>query len=351
MASQSDLITGLRPEDQAPSPTVSITIDRVQARALGLSLTDVSNALSINFGSAYANDFNLDGRVLQVLVQADAPYRMAPEDVLALRILNQQGELVPFATFAKAEWSASPNSLARYNGYPAMTLSGMAAEGQSSGAALDEMERLASQLPQGIGFEWTGISYEERQSSGQIGLLLGLSVVVVFLVLAALYESWSVPLAVLLIVPMGVLGSVLFSLFRGLSADIYFNVGLITIIGLAAKNAILIVEFAIEQEDEGKRRIDAVKSAAILRLRPIIMTSLAFTMGMVPLVFASGAGAASRVAVGTGVMGGMIAATAIGIFIIPLLYLLVRRNFGKRTPTPPLGDSAALEPQAQGVTP
>ncbi len=333
MASQSPLIANLRPEDQGPSPEVSIDIDRVQARALGLSLTDVNAALSIAFGSAYANDFNREGRVLQVLVQADAPYRMTPDDVLALRIPNAQGELVPFSAFASAEWSAAPASLARYNGYPAMTLSGMAAPGESSGAALAEMEQLASQLPPGIGFEWTGISYEEKQAGGQIGLLLALSVVVVFLVLAALYESWAVPLAVLLIVPMGVLGAVVFSMLRGLSADVYFNVGLITIIGLAAKNAILIVEFAIEEEDRGLRRIDAVKAAARLRLRPIIMTSLAFTMGMVPLVLASGAGAASRIAVGTGVAGGMIAATVLGIFLIPMLYLLVRRNISRKQPS------------------
>ncbi|MAO04512.1 MAG: hydrophobe/amphiphile efflux-1 family RND transporter [Citromicrobium sp.] len=332
MASQSDVIANLRPEDQGPSPEVEIDIDRVQARALGLSLNDVNAALSITFGSAYANDFNRQGRVLQVLVQADAPYRMTPEDVLALRIPNDQGELGPFSAFASAKWSVSPQSLSRYNGYPAMTLSGMAAPGKSSGAALTAMEQMAEQLPQGIGYEWTGISYEEKQAGGQIGLLLGLSVVIVFLVLAALYESWAVPLAVLLIVPMGVLGAVLFSMFRGLSADVYFNVGLITIIGLAAKNAILIVEFAIEEEQRGLRRIDAVKAAAKLRLRPIIMTSLAFTMGMVPLVLASGAGAASRIAVGTGVMGGMIAATVLGIFLIPMLYLLVRRKISRKQP-------------------
>ena len=331
-ASQSPVIANLRPEDQGPSPELMVDIDRLQARALGLSLADVSAALSIIFGSAYANDFNRDGRVLQVLVQADAPYRMTPEDVLALRIPNQTGGLVPFGSFADVEWSAAPASISRYNGYPAMTLSGMAAPGQSSGAALAEMERLAEQLPQGIGYEWTGISFEEKQAGGQIGLLLGLSVVVVFLVLAALYESWAVPLAVLLIVPMGVLGAVLFSMLRGLSADVYFNVGLITIIGLAAKNAILIVEFAIEEEERGMRRIDAVKSAARLRLRPIIMTSLAFTMAMVPLVLASGAGAASRAAVGTGVMGGMITAAALGIFFIPMLYLLVRRNISRKQP-------------------
>ena len=335
LASQSPLLANLRPEDQPPAPQLHVEVDRVQARAMGLSMDDVNNALSINFGSAYANDFNRQGRVLQVLVQADAPHRMEPEDVLSLRIPNAQGGLVPFSSFATAEWTAGPPSLSRYNGYPAMTLSGTAAPGESSGAALEEMERFASQLPDGIGFEWTGISYEEKQAGGQIGLLLGLSVVIVFLVLAALYESWSVPLSVLLIVPMGVLGAVLFTMLRGLSADIYFNVGLITIIGLAAKNAILIVEFAIEQEAEGKSPLEAVKAAARLRLRPIIMTSLAFILGMVPLVLSSGAGAASRIAVGTGVMGGMIAATAIGIFAIPLLYLLVRTRLAKGKPTPP----------------
>lgn len=341
-ASQNPVIANLRPEDQGPSPEVDVKIDRVQARSLGLSMTDVNAALSITFGSAYANDFNREGRVLQVLVQADAPFRMTPDDVLALRIPNTAGELVPFGAFASAEWGAAPASLARYNGYPAMTLSGMAAPGESSGAALAEMERLAGELPQGIGFEWTGVSYEEKQAGGQIGLLLALSVVVVFLVLAALYESWTIPLAVLLIVPMGVLGAVLFSMLRGLSADVYFNVGLITIIGLAAKNAILIVEFAIEEEERGESPLDAVRSAARLRLRPIIMTSLAFAMGMVPLVLASGAGAASRIAVGTGVLGGMIAATVLGIFLIPLLYLMVRR-IGRREdekpaePVPPYG--------------
>jgi multidrug efflux pump len=334
MAMQSGLLANVRPEDEAPAPQLHVEIDRVQARAMGLSMDDVNNALSINFGSAYANDFNRQGRVLQVLVQADAPHRMTPEDVLSLRIPNAQGALVPFSSFAAAEWTAAPPSLARYNGYPAMTVSGTAAPGQSSGAALNEMEKLASQLPEGVGFEWTGISYEEKQAGGQIGLLLGLSVVIVFLVLAALYESWTVPLSVLLIVPMGVLGAVVFTMMRGLSADIYFNVGLITIIGLAAKNAILIVEFAIEEEAEGKSPLEAVKTAARLRLRPIIMTSLAFTLGMVPLVLSSGAGAASRIAVGTGVMGGMIAATAVGIFIIPLLYLLVRARLRGKQPAP-----------------
>jgi len=334
MAMQSEILENIRPEDEPPAPQLHVAIDRVQARAMGLSMNDVNNALSINFGSAYANDFNREGRVLQVLVQADAPHRMTPEDVLSLRIPNAEGALVPFSSFTTAEWTAGPPSLARYNGYPAMTISGTAASGESSGAALKEMEQLATQLPDGIGFEWTGISYEEKQAGGQIGLLLGLSVLIVFLVLAALYESWSVPFSVLLIVPMGMLGAVVFTMLRGLSADIYFNVGLITIIGLAAKNAILIVEFAIEEEAEGMTPLQAVTAAARLRLRPIIMTSLAFILGMVPLVISSGAGAASRIAVGTGVMGGMIAATAIGIFIIPLLYLMIRTRIGGRKPTP-----------------
>ncbi len=333
LASQSDVIGEIRPEDQPPAPQLDVDIDRVAATALGLSISDVNTALSTVFGSAYVNDFNREGRVLQVLAQADAPYRMTPEDVLSLRVPNADGELVPFSSFSTVKWSAAPPALDRYNGYPAMTLSGSAAPGKSSGAALAELEQLAEQLPDGIGYEWTGVSYQEKQSSGQIGLLLGLSFVVVFLVLAALYESWAVPLAVLLIVPLGVLGAVLLSMLRGLSADVYFNVGLITIIGLAAKNAILVVEFAIEEEEQGKSPLEAVKEGARLRLRPIIMTSLAFILGMVPLVIASGAGAASRVAVGTGVMGGMITATAIGIFVIPLLYLVVRERVSRRQPS------------------
>ncbi|MDE0933084.1 MAG: multidrug efflux RND transporter permease subunit [Novosphingopyxis baekryungensis] len=331
-ASQSEVVTNLRPEDQPAGPQLKVEIDRTLATALGLSISDVNAALAINFGSAYANDFNRDGRVLRVIVQSDAQYRMTPDDIMQIRVPTPEGELVPFSAFATAEWTAGPPSLARYNGYPAMTLSGEAAPGRSSGAALAEMEKLAENLPPGIGYEWTGISYEEKQSAGQVGALLGLSLLVVYLLLAALYESWAVPVSVLLIVPMGVLGAVLFSILRGLSADVYFNVGLITIIGLAAKNAILIVEFAIEEEARGLSKIDAVKEAAKLRLRPIIMTSLAFILGMVPLVLASGAGAASRIAVGTGVMGGMITATGIGIFVIPLLYMLVRRHLSRKQP-------------------
>ena len=334
-AMQSKRLANVRPEGQEDAPVLKVDIDRTKARALGLSIGDVNATLAITFGSAYANDFTREGRVLRVLLQADAENRMTPEDVRELKVRSANGDMVPFGSFSTSEWTAEPPQLQRYNGYPAMTISGEPAPGQSTGEAMAEMERIAQTLPAGFAFEWTGISYEEKQSAGQIGLLLGLSLIVVFLLLAALYESWSVPVAVLLVVPLGVLGAVLFSMLRGLSADIYFNVGLITIIGLAAKNAILIVEFAIEQEAEGKATFDAVMEAVKLRLRPIIMTSLAFILGMVPLVIASGAGAASRIAVGSGVMGGMIAATLLGIFFIPLFYLSVRKWLSRRRPPAP----------------
>ncbi len=334
-AMQSKMLANVRPEGQEDAPVLKVDIDRIKARALGLSIGEVNATLAITFGSAYANDFTREGRVLRVLLQADAANRMTPQDIINLRVRSATGEMVPFGSFSTAEWSAESPQLQRYNGYPAMTISGEPAPGQSTGEAMAEMERLAEQLPAGFSYEWTGISYEEKQSAGQIGLLLGLSLVVVFLLLAALYESWAVPVAVLLVVPLGVLGAVLFSMLRGLSADIYFNVGLITIIGLAAKNAILIVEFAIEQEAEGKSTLDAVMEAVKLRLRPIIMTSLAFILGMVPLVIASGAGAASRIAVGSGVMGGMIAATLLGIFFIPLFYLSVRKWVSRKRPPAP----------------
>ncbi|MBW7945549.1 MAG: multidrug efflux RND transporter permease subunit [Sphingomonadaceae bacterium] len=335
LASQSAVLSGVRPEGQPDSPQLRVLIDRIKARALGLSIGDVNDTLAISFGSAYANDFTRDGRVLQVLLQADAPFRMTPQDVLDLKVRSATGDMVPFGAFTQVEWTAGPQQLQRYNGYPSMTISGMAAPGRSTGEAMAEMERFAEQLPEGFAYEWTGISYEEKQSAGQIGLLLGLSLVVVYLLLAALYESWAVPVSVLLIVPLGVLGSVLLTALRGLSADIYFNVGLVTIIGLAAKNAILIVEFAIEEEAKGKSPLDATMEAVKLRLRPIIMTSMAFIGGMFPLFIASGAGAASRRAVGTGVMGGMITATLIGIFLIPLFYYAVRRWISRRRPPAP----------------
>jgi multidrug efflux pump len=338
LAGQSPVLTAVRPEGQADSPQLRVLIDRIKARALGLSIADVNATLAISFASSYANDFSREGRILRVLLQSEAPFRMTPEDILNLRVRNAQGEMVPFGAFTTVEWTSGPPQLERYNGYPAMTISGMPAAGRSTGEAMAEMERLAASLPTGFGYEWTGVSYEEQQASGQVGSLLGLSIVVVFLVLAALYESWSVPLAVLLVVPLGVLGAVLFTMLRGLPADVYFNVGLVAIIGLAAKNAILIVEFALEEEARGVLTTQATLNAVKLRLRPIIMTSLAFILGMVPLVTATGAGAASRIAVGSGVMGGMIAATLLGIFFTPLLYLGVRRWIAPNLRRPPAKD-------------
>ena len=331
-ASQSDVLSNVRPEGADEAPRLRVDIDRIKARALGLAIRDVNATLGTAFGSAYANDFNRDGRVLQVLLQADAPYRMTPQDVLDLKVLNDQGENVPFGAFTRVEWTRGATQLQSYNGYPALTIAGNAADGRTTGEAMAEMERLAGELPDGFDFEWSGASYEEQQASGQVGLLLGLSLLVVLMVLAALYESWSVPIAVLLVVPFGALGAVLFAMLRDLPADVYFNVGLVTIIGLSAKNAILIVEFAIEEEGKGKPLTDAVMSAVRLRFRPVLMTSLTFILGMLPLVLSTGAGAAGRVAVGTGVMGGMILATLLGLFYIPLFYLCVRRWVSKRRP-------------------
>ncbi|MFN3580766.1 MAG: multidrug efflux RND transporter permease subunit [Pseudomonas sp.] len=342
-ASQSDLLVGVRPEGEEAAPRLRVDVDRIKARALGLSISDINSTLSITFGSAYANDFTREGRIHRVMIQADADFRMTPTDVLNLKVRNADGDIVPFGAFTSVTWTAGPPQLQRYNGYPATTISGSAAPGRSSGQAMDEMERLAAQLPEGFGFEWTGLSFEEKQAAGQVGALMGLSVLIVLLVLAALYESWTIPLAVLLVVPLGVLGAVLFSMFRGLPADVYFNVGLITVIGLSAKNAILIIEFAIEEEGKGRSVMEATMAAVRLRLRPILMTSLTFILGMLPLVIATGPGAASRIAVGTGVMGGMVLATALGVFFTPLFYLAVRRWL-TRTP-PPGADPDSAEPQ------
>jgi multidrug efflux pump len=345
MASQSNVLANVRPEGQEPAPQLLVNIDRVRARALGLSIGDVNATLSIAAGSAYANDFNLEGRVRRVYLQADAPYRMTPDDILNLRVRNSDGQMVPFGAFTTATWSAGPPQLARYNAYPSESISGEAKPGYSSGEALTEMEALMDKLPGDFNYEWTGTSFEEKQAGGQIGVLLLLSMVIVFLVLSALYESWTTPLAVLLVVPLGVLGAALFTLGRGYAADIYFNVGLITIIGLAAKNAILIIEFAIEREvEEGVSALEATLEAVRLRLRPIIMTSLAFILGMVPLLIATGAGSASRRALGTGVMGGMLSATLLGIFFTPLFYIAIRKWLTNKKPhgavTSPAGDAA-----------
>ncbi len=334
MAAQSPKLMGVRPEGQSEGPQLQVMIDRVKARTLGLQIADINNTLSISFGSAYANDFTRDGRVLRVILQADAPARMTPEDLLDLRVRNERGEMVPFSAFTTVKWTAGPQQLQRYNGVPSLTISGNAAPGVSTGEALAEMERLFQQLPPGFDYEWSGLSLEEKQSAGQVPALLALSMLIVFLVLAALYESWTIPLAVMLVVPLGLIGALLAAFGAGLSNDIYFNVGMITIIGLSAKNAILIVEFARDLEKEGKDVVEATIMAARLRLRPILMTSLAFILGVLPLVLSAGAGAASRNAVGTGVMGGMVSATFLAIFFVPVFFVLVRKLFPGKPPVP-----------------
>ncbi|WP_304640138.1 multidrug efflux RND transporter permease subunit [Pseudomonas sp.] len=343
-ASQSDVLADVRPEGADEAPRLRLDIDRIRARSLGLSIETVHSALGSAFASAYANDFNYDGRVFQVLLQADAPFRMTPQHVLDLQVRNDEGASVPFGAFSRVEWTTGATQLQRYNGYPSMTISGNAAQGFSSGEAMREMERLAEDLPPGFDFAWSGISFEEQQAAGQVGLLLGLSLLVVLMVLAALYESWTIPIAVLLVVPFGALGAMLFAMLRDLNADIYFNVGLVTIIGLSAKNAILIVEFAMEEEARGKPLNDAIISAVKLRFRPVLMTSLTFILGMLPLVLSSGAGAGGRIAVGTGVMGGMILATLLGLFYIPLFYLAVRRWLDRGKP---LSGARKAEPSVQ----
>ena len=327
MAMQSKVLTGMRPEGLEDAPQLKLNIDRDKAQALGVTFGAINTALSTSLGSSYVNDFPNAGRLQRVIVQADAPQRMQPDDLLRINALNSQGQPVPLSSFASTEWTTGPMQTTRYNGYPAMKLTGEPAPGYSSGDALEEMQRLASRLPAGFAFEWTGQSREEILSGSTASILIAFSLLAVFLALAALYESWTIPVSVMLVVPLGILGSLLAATMRGLPNDVYFKVGLITIIGLAAKNAILIVEFAKDLQAEGRSPVEAALEAAHLRFRPIIMTSLAFILGVLPLVIASGAGSASQRAIGTGVMGGMITATVLGVIFVPVFFVVVRTLF------------------------
>ena len=327
MAAQSKVITGMRPEGLEDSPQYQVDIDREKANALGVSFPDINAVLSTALGSAYANDFPNYGRQQRVIVQADKINRMQPEDIMNLYVRNGQGNMVPMSTFAKGHWIVGPVQLVRYNGYPAVRLSGAAAPGASSGDAMAEMERLASKLPAGIGYEWTGQSLQEKASGSQAPALYALSLLAVFLVLAALYESWSIPAAVILVVPLGVLGALLGVTLRAMPDDVYFKVGLIAVVGLSAKNAILIIEFAKDLQAQGKGLIEATLEAVHLRFRPIIMTSFAFILGVLPLAIATGASSASQRAIGTGVMGGMITATVLAVVLVPVFFVVVRRIF------------------------
>jgi multidrug efflux pump len=327
MAGKHPMLVGVRPEGQEPSPQLLIEIDRLKARALGIEMADLNETLQSTLGVAYINDFVREGRILRVQMQAEPGTRTTPARILQIPVRNAQGGMVPLSEFARARWVVDLPKLDRYNGLPSMKISGNPAPGRSSGDALKAMEEVASKLPPGFGFEWSGSSSEERLSGSQAPFLFGLSVVAVFLCLAALYESWSIPAAVILVVPIGILGALSAVTMRGLPNDIYFKVGLIVIIGLAAKNAILIIQFARELQDKGQDLVDATMEACRLRFRPIVMTSIAFVLGVLPLVVSHGAGANGRHAIGTGVMGGMIAATVLAVFFVPVFYVVVRRIF------------------------
>ena len=327
MAAKSKLLTQVRPDGLEDAPQLQIDIDRDKASALSVSFDAINSTISTALGSTYINDFPNQGRLQRVVVQADAPSRMQPEDILRLTVSNVQGKPVPLSAFASTRWIKGAMQTIRYNGYPAMRLGGSAAPGYSSGDAMMEMEKLAKQLPEGFAFEWTGQSREEKLAGSQAIILYGFAILAVFLCLAALYESWTIPLAVILVVPVGVLGVLLATVLRGYANDVYFQVGLITIIGLSAKNAILIIEFAKDLQAQGKTAVEAALAAAHLRFRPILMTSMAFMLGVLPLAISSGAGSASQRAIGTGVIGGSLVGTVLAVFFVPLFFVLVRTFF------------------------
>jgi multidrug efflux pump len=344
-AAQDKSLQGVRPNALADSPQLKLDVDRVQAEAMGLSVGDIYSAIQLMLAPVYVNDFLQGGRVKRVTMQADAPFRTGPESLGHFYTPAQATDaagvptMIPLANVVHAKWDVASPSLTRYNGFAAVEITGQQAPGHSSGEAMKAVEKIIEQdLPPGFGYDWAGQSHQEILSAGQATMLMVLSLVVVFLCLAALYESWSVPVAVLLVVPIGILGAVLLSMLRGLPNDIYFKIGLITVMGLAAKNAILIVEFAIQERNAGKPLGQAVVEAAKLRLRPILMTSLAFIMGVMPLAISTGAGANARHAIGTGVIGGMLAATFLGLLFIPVFYTTVRRLLGDKLDAPPTGE-------------
>ncbi|WP_085811137.1 efflux RND transporter permease subunit [Sphingomonas sp. TZW2008] len=328
MASQDKRVAQVRPLSLEDAPQLKIDVDQDKARALGLDLGVVNSTIATAWGGSYVNDFIDRGRVKRVYVQADQPYRLRPEDLASFYVRGDAGQMVPFTGFSTIEWANAPVQLTRYNGQPAMQLQGSPGQGLSTGAAMEAIEEMHAKLPPGTQLEWTGLSYEERLSGGQAPALYALSLLIVFLCLAALYESWSVPISVLLVVPLGVIGALLAAMLTGLNNDIYLQVGLITTIGVSAKNAILIVEFAEERIAEGMRPFDAAVEAAKLRLRPILMTSLAFIFGVLPLAISTGAGAGGQNAIGRAVVGGMLSATVLAIFLVPMFFVVISRLFG-----------------------
>ncbi len=340
MAMKNPVLTGVRPDGLEDAPQLQVDIDREKAAALGVGFDAISTALGTSLGSSYLNDFPNAGRMQRVVVQADAKDRMQPEQILQINVVNGSGQNVPLSAFASTRWIKGQMQAVRYNGYPAMRILGDAAPGFSSGQAMAEIEKISQQLPPGVGIEWTGLSREEKLSGSQATMLLAFSLLAVFLCLAALYESWSIPMAVLLVVPLGIFGALLGALMGAMPNDVYFKVGLITVMGLSAKNAILIIEFAKELQEKGMGLFEATLQACHLRFRPIIMTSLAFILGVLPLVLANGAGSAAQRAIGTGVMSGMISATVLAVLFVPVFFVVIRRFFPGK---PASKDEADLE--------
>jgi multidrug efflux pump len=346
MAAQDPRLTSVRPNGMEDVPEYRIDVDWEKAGALGIPITSIHNTIAAAFGSAYVNDFIQGGRVKRVYVQADSPYRMLPTDLEKLYVRNTEGKMVPYSSFASGRWTFGPPRLERYNGFPSMNIWGEPAPGRSSGEAMQAMEEIVSKLPRGIGFEWNGISYQERMASSQAPILYAFSILVIFLCLAALYESWPIPLSILLVLPLGAIGGVIATTLRVLPNDVYFQIGLLTTLGLTTKNAILIVQFAKARLEEGMGLIEATLEGIRLRFRPIIMTSLAFGFGVLPLTLTTGAGAGAQNAIGTSVLGGMITGTFLVTLFAPLFYVLVERGFGKnrrrktseRSDTNPSGD-------------
>ena len=327
LASQNPVLAGVRPEGQEAGPQLFLDVDRLKARAMGVDIAELNETLQSALGVAYINDFVRQGRILRVQMQAEPDTRRTPEEILRIPVRNARGEMIPLAEVARANWAVGSPKLDRYNGVPSMKIAGSAAPGRSTGEAMAAMEEIAAKLPPGFGFEWSGTSYEEKLSGSQAPFLFAVSLIVVFLCLAALFESWSIPFAVMLVVPLGIFGAVSAVTLRELPNDVYFKVGLIAIIGLSAKNAILIIEFARELQEQGRDLMEATLEACRLRFRPILMTSIAFIFGVLPLAISTGAGANSRHAIGTGVMGGMIAATVLAVFLVPVFFVVVRRIF------------------------
>ena len=341
-AAQNEMLVNVRPNGQEDTPQFQLDIDTEKAAALGLSIASINSALSTAWGGQYVDDFIDRGRVKRVMMQADAPFRMVPEDFNLWSIRNDQGEMVPFSAFAGSHWEYGSPRLERYNGVPAMQIQGESAPGVSSGDAMLEVERMIGELPAGVGIEWTGLSYQERQAGAQTPLLYALSLLIVFLCLAALYESWTIPTAVLLVAPLGILGAVLANSLRGMERDVYFQVAMLTTVGLSSKNAIMIIAFAKDYMAEGMELVQATMQAVRDRLRPILMTSLAFGMGVLPLAIATGAGSGAQRAIGTGVLGGMVMGALLGLFFVPLFFVVVQRLFGgKRAANEPALDAPA----------